>query len=113
MQERLKGSLNDHKTAIDEFSELERKISDIDSFYASQLYRYRGLSHSELKEHRKAVEDFTRALEYDSENEMIYLNRATSYYFLGKKDLCCEDLRKSADLGYIVAYDMIEKLCNK
>jgi len=108
-----KSSLNDHKTAIDEFTELEKKISDIDSFNASMIYRYRGLSHSKLKEHRKAVEDFTRALDFEGDSELIYYNRAISYYNLRNKDKCCEDLRKSADLGYIIAYDLIEKICGK
>lgn len=108
-----KSSLNDHKTAIDEFTELEKKISDIDSYNLSKLYRFRASSNYKLNSYKKAVEDLTRALEYNSDDALIYVNRAISYYYLDRRDLCCEDLRKSADLGYINAYDLIEKFCSK
>ena len=59
------------------------------------------------------VEDKTAAEEINPNDSEIYYYRSQSYKALGNKEKSCNDLKKSNELGYMKANDILKKMpCN-
>ncbi len=52
-----------------------------------------------LKEYTRAITEYNRALELDSRNVYVYINRALAYNQIGKYDLAIEDCTKAIELN--------------
>ena len=84
----------------------------------TNAYNNRGFVYTELKDYQKAVADFTRVLEIDSQNSLAYYNRAYVYERLGNKTQAIADFKQAATLyqqqgnlkDYQEALQQIEKL---
>jgi len=95
-------------------SEFNRLKANYDSYIESYPERYegyfkRGDLYFDMKEFDKAVIDYSSVIER-VEHPTAYYNRALCYLHLGRKKEACEDIRKSAKLGYNVSKDLME-LC--
>ena len=84
----------------------------IDDSILAVAYRFRGILYSERGD-KKAIDDLTLSLKYDSDNPMTFDNRARIYLAFGDIDKACADFRTAADLGLIKDYESIKKYCNK
>ena len=65
-----------------------------------------------LKDYRGAIEDFTKAVELNSEDSEAFMNRGMARITIGQKESGCLDLSKSGELGYSEAYRAIKEFCN-
>ena len=52
------------------------------NFYNEYLYFNKGDFHYKLKEYKKAMEYYTKAIELNSGNDIYYIKRGESYYKL-------------------------------
>ena len=62
-------------------------------------YSNRGLAHHELKQYRKAVNDFNAAISKDPRYAAAYNNRGNSYYELNEYELALKDFNQSLKLN--------------
>jgi len=99
----ISGSIIDLNVAI-----ISNKL---DSDDLSTAYRSRGIIYSDIDSLQNAIADCTKSIEFDPKSELAYLIRGGCFRKLGQMDKACEDYRKSADLGYIPAYDLIKLYC--
>jgi len=58
-----------------------------------------GLVHAKMHKYVRALDDFTRALDYDPEDVEALINRGSTYYYLGKYDNAEADLRRAEKSG--------------
>jgi tetratricopeptide (TPR) repeat protein len=98
-----KGSLQDLNSSI-----LNAKL---DSTEISTAYRFLSFNYSKENNYDSAIFYISKAINYNSKSYFPYNTRAEYYLLMGKKDLACEDFRKSADLGFMKAYENIKKSC--
>jgi tetratricopeptide (TPR) repeat protein len=73
---------------------------------------HRGGAKSVLGDYRGAIQDFTKAIELDPTNANYYMSRGVAKIISQDKNGGCLDLSKSGELGFEMAYDFINKLCN-
>ncbi|GEM_PF-571141 len=84
------------------------------------IYSYRGNARSKMGRFNDAVSDFSRAISlkpYDVKDYSNwiknYYNRGVAKYYLGDQQGACDDWRKSFDLGYGSAEDLLLNYCNR
>jgi tetratricopeptide (TPR) repeat protein len=61
----------------------------------------RGLAYNELKEYSKAIDDFTKAIEYDRDCAEAYAIRAQTKILMGHADDAEADIVKAVELNRI------------
>jgi len=71
----------------------------------------RGNAYSNLKQYQKAINDYNKSIELNSNDATSYLNRGRAKLQLGDKS-GCYDLSKAGELGEEAAYDYIRVSCN-
>jgi Tfp pilus assembly protein PilF len=106
----VKEKLGDKSGAIIDLS-TSINSNKLDSFDLSTAYRFRGLIYSNIDSLQNGIDDCTKSIQFDPESELSYLVRAGCFRKLGQMDKACEDYRKSADFGYIPAYEFIKQYC--
>ena len=84
----------------------------LDSSDLANAYRFRGRIYALNDKLDQAIDDLTKAILYDSKNEMAYVTRGDIYRLKGLKDKACQDYRKAAELGLVSVYDQIKEYCN-
>jgi len=60
---------------------------------------------------RKAVDDYTKAIQLDGQYAAAYYNRAIAFFILYDKISACADLEKSLELGYEPAIKLKKYFC--
>ena len=60
---------------------------------------------------RKAIDDYTKAIQLNSEYAEAYYNRAIAFFMLYDKISACADLEKSLELGYAPAAEIKKYFC--
>ncbi len=83
----------------------------LDSNDISTAYRFRGLIYSNIDSLQNGIDDCTKSIEFDADSKLAYFSRGHCYRLYGQMEKACEDYRKSADLGYVPAYDLIKQYC--
>ena len=73
-------------------------------------YANRGEAWAITDQHQKAIEDFTKSLEFDPKAGEILYYRGKSYKALGKKEEAYADLRMSSGLGFTKSNDELKEL---
>ncbi len=63
------------------------------------IYNHRGLVYFAMSDYRRAVEDFTSAIQMASEDTRVYTNRGLAYRMLGEYDRALEDFNKSIEIN--------------
>jgi tetratricopeptide (TPR) repeat protein len=96
------------------FDKLIDSIPNINSVENADLFQERGFAHYYVKDFKKALEDFNKAIELDPDNLNMttnYAGRAMTYYHLGELDKAVEDVYKIKNTQEIVTlhseYDVI------
>jgi len=80
---------------------------------ASVPYYYRGLVYVEEGDASQAIDDFTKAIDYNKDDVHAYFNRGIAYFNIGMKRNACEDWQKAGELGNFSAYRYISRYCSK
>lgn len=62
------------------------------------IFNYRGLAYARLDEHRKAIDDFNKAIDLEDDDPAHYFNRAISYEGLGMYDSAYIDLSYAIEI---------------
>lgn len=100
----MKVSLSDYQGAIADFSKgIEIKPTAVSYFL-------RASAKSLLEKWRSAIEDYTKAIEYDSKYALAYHMREIAKLVLGDSG-GCSDLKKATDLGELAAKEDLKKYC--
>jgi Flp pilus assembly protein TadD len=63
-----------------------------------------------LKDYERAIQDFSKAIEYEKNNASAYYFRSISYKQIGKVDESKSDLKKAAQLGHGQAKKAIKNM---
>jgi len=95
------GAMADLNQAIEEFpnnAELRKNRGNINLLF--------GLP-------RKAIDDYSKAIELNGDYAEAYYNRAMAFYLLYDKVSGCYDLEKSMDLGYEKAFKAKQYFCTQ
>ncbi|MBA3971519.1 MAG: tetratricopeptide repeat protein, partial [Bacteroidetes bacterium] len=64
------------------------------------LYSNRAISYGHLKKYELAIKEYNKSIELNPENPDAFFGRAGIKHYLDDKVGECEDLKKSADLGF-------------
>ena len=70
-----------------------------------------GITKSEAGNLEGALSDFTRAIDLDPQNPKPYYGSALARIILGNTESGCKDAKKSFDMGYARAEELLTKYC--
>ena len=73
--------------------------------------RKRGNVKTILEDHKGATKEYNRESSLKPVLAEGLYNLGNVKFFLGDKEGCCADLKKSGELGYLKAYSYIKKYC--
>lgn len=101
--EKIRENMN---TGIDELykgnytksSQYFKEVLKIDSTN-SEAHHNLGLVYNNQKKYELAMEEYSKAIQYNPKNGEAYKSRAQLWFFLGDRDKSCEDYVKAEDLG--------------
>lgn len=96
-----KGKAHIELGEVDKARETFAKMATIDSLYDKEnkhLFNEYGIELRKGKMYDMAVENYTKALEIDAEDEALYFNLARAYHESGKVDNAAESLKKALSL---------------
>jgi len=68
-----------------------------------------GNIHLQMQDFNKAVDDYTKAIQYDPSLAEAYYNRALTLLYLDKKSRAVKDLSKAGELGIQEAYVVLKR----
>ena len=68
-----------------------------------------GNIHLQMQEFNKAVDDYTKAIQYDPNLAEAYYNRALTLLYLDQKSKAIKDLSKAGELGIQEAYVVLKR----
>ena len=68
-----------------------------------------GNIHLQMQEFNKAIDDYTKAIQYDPNLAEAYYNRALTLLYLDKKTNAIKDLSKAGELGIQEAYVVLKR----
>ncbi|MFH1440458.1 MAG: hypothetical protein ABIH18_00220 [Candidatus Omnitrophota bacterium] len=82
--------------AITEYTKhIQQNQEDWEGYYS------RGLCyHQDIKDFKKAIDDYTHAIKYASSSDFIYFSRGQAYFQIGELNKAQEDVNKAKSLGY-------------
>ncbi|MBA3283989.1 MAG: tetratricopeptide repeat protein [Nitrosopumilus sp.] len=103
----LSAKSGNHLSAISDFNK------SLNLKRTRAAYADRGASYLELKIYNKAIDDFTKSLSYNPDDKEVLYLRAVAYIALSNIEAACEDLNKSAKLGYNLSKERMAKICSK
>ncbi len=95
------GALADLNQAIEKFPQ------------NAELRKNRGNLHLLFGLHRKAIDDYTEAINLDKNYAKAYYNRALTFFLIYDKISGCEDLDKSINLGFETATKIRDYFCTE
>src|SRR5690606_27076265 len=102
------GMLGASVDAMDDCTkEIVLEPDDVDAYFI------RGDTYRILKEFNKSLNDYNSVLKLDSLNGKAYFKRGMAELELKKNKDACADLVKAGKLGYVDAYEQIQKHCVK
>ena len=68
-----------------------------------------GNIHLQMQEFDKAIDDYTKAIQYESNLAEAYYNRALTLLYLNNKSKAMKDLSKAGELGIQEAYVVMKR----
>lgn len=104
-------SLGDLQGAKNDLDWVTREAANLDSTELSVMFRFRGMIADEEQKWQSAIDYYSHAIRFKSNNSYALMNRALSYLKLKDTVRACDDFRSAADLGYLEAYDLIKQYC--
>ena len=99
-------AINEFAKSIEILEEIDYRILNENLNYYARAYYNRGVAYSNLKDYRKALLDYNKAIKIDSFHTNAYYNRGSAYYGLKKYDRAIVDYSKAImiDPNYTNAY---------
>lgn len=79
----------------------------IDKKYEASVIAYKAYEKSLKRDYFGAVRDYSQAIDLDNTVANYYLNRGTTYFYLGDKVNAAKDYKKAAELGEEIANDYL------
>jgi len=76
-------------------------------------FTLRGVMKLSNNDFLSAIEDFTEAINYNTDDVHAFFNRGIAYFNIGMKHNACEDWQKAGELGDFSAYRYISRYCSK
>jgi tetratricopeptide (TPR) repeat protein len=73
----------------------------------------KGSVYFKKRDFRSAIECYTRVLNYDSTNALVYFQRGQSFFEWDKLNAACADWHKANQLGFTDAKALMRKHCSK
>jgi len=102
---KAKRDLGDSRASILDFDKsIELNQEDYDA------YNLRGNAKFEIEDYSGAIKDYSKLIKLNPKNALAYYLKGVSEEMLKPKG-GCSDLRKSVELGYKEAVDMLKKYC--
>ncbi len=98
--------MKDYKAAV----QIYTKVLDINPENV-EAFAYRGLCKYHLKDFEGAIIDFNRAILYQPDYAEVYDLRGIAKGELGDKEGACDDWKKSFELGFKGAFELIKEFC--
>ncbi len=77
------------------------------------VFSLRGVMKLSKQDFLSAINDFTKAIEYDKNDVHAYFNRGIAHFNIGMKKSACEDWEVAGDLGDYAAFKYISRYCSK
>ena len=77
------------------------------------VFSLRGVMKLSKQDFLSAINDFTKAIEYDENDVHAYFNRGIAHFNIGMKKSACKDWQKAGDLGNYKAFKYISRYCSK
>jgi tetratricopeptide (TPR) repeat protein len=75
------------------FAEVQREDSDAEDYVTL------GLAYAEKGQYDRAIENFSKAVEIDSNNASVYSNRGDAYYYKGQYDHAISDCSRAIEIN--------------
>ena len=93
-----------YEKAIDDFDKfiqfIERPGTDPDEVsYALDVYEYSVYAHEVLGEHEKALLDFSKAIEIEPGNDLLYFTRGLVYRIMGNNEEAVADFTRAIEVN--------------
>ena len=77
------------------------------------VFSLRGTMRLSSKDFLGAINDFTKAIEYNDKDVHAFFNRGIAYFNIGMKKNACKDWQKAGELGNYSVYKYISRYCTK
>ncbi len=77
------------------------------------VFTLRGVMKLSNSDFLSAIDDFTKAIGYDSNDVHAYFNRGIAFFNIGMKKSACSDWQKAGELGNYTAFRYISRYCSK
>ncbi len=77
------------------------------------VFSLRGVMKLSKQDFLSAINDFTKAIEYNKSDVHAYFNRGIAHFNIGMKKSACEDWEIAGDLGDYSAFKYISRYCTK
>jgi lipoprotein NlpI len=77
------------------------------------VFSLRGVMKLSKQDFLSAINDFTKAIEYDKNDVHAYFNRGIAHFNIGMKKSACKDWKVAGDLGNYSAFKYISRYCSK
>lgn len=91
---------------------LERKTEN-DELQLAYFYSIRSFCYYNLDKTKESMEDISLAIKMNQENASYYFMRSLMRRMIGDIKGCCQDLKKSSELGNITAVEYLNIYCEK
>jgi tetratricopeptide (TPR) repeat protein len=111
-QEDFFGAIQDLSLAISKVPTND-KYWVINNRQKSTYYVYRGMSYSRLDKMDLALDDFILAISLNKKNSKAHYYKGLILINKNNKQEGCESLSRAGELGLELAYEAINKFCNK
>jgi len=76
---------------------LDKSVRLRDDF--AQVYTWRGLVYSEMKEYQKALDNYLKSLKLDPKQSLLFINVSNMYYYLRNYEQALKWIKKARDAG--------------
>jgi len=77
------------------------------------VFSLRGVMKLSNSDFLSAIDDFTKAIDYDPGDVHAYFNRGIAFFNIGMKKSACSDWQKAGELGNYTAFRYISRYCSK
>jgi tetratricopeptide (TPR) repeat protein len=101
-----KTALNSYQAADKDYSDAIILKPEEEHFYAA-----RGQNYFLMGDYDNAINDYSLAIQKNDAEGKYYYKRGITLYIISSKEMACRDIIKSAELGYVEAFEILKFYC--